>query len=739
MKKLLLMKTVLLLFALVVGSGSVWADDPDVTYNFSLFTSAATVTLKADNNNLTITLAKNNGSNNPAWSSSQARIYAKGSLTVSSASGNISKIVYTYVVNENKNGVSPTIDGVEGSTNAGTWNSSTKTWEGNDNAVTFSTSGSAGNVGFTKLEITYANSYTITTTVNESSMGSVSLSGTTITATPNPGYRVQSGDYGYTITSGNATVTHAGHSNTLTVSPTSDCTVRVNFEAIPSHTLSYNVSPAAAGDVTLGATTLLETATTSATAAAAAGYKFTGWSISGTDASLSSTTDNPVTVTMGTTDATITANFVAIPTNAITYSVNGNERTVNVEENAAVDLSAPASGIPAGYVFRGWVVAANKIDTPTDTDPKANYVTSATSTEDITYYAVMAAQNGVIPTTVTLNASGMSTASYKKGTRNDDEGNSWSYYASVNNDSGTMNFGLNKNANNYNIGSPSFSGNVTAISMKVKNGSSTDARTVYICSSNTTAQPTSGDIASLSVPKSSTFDTSRSIDLSSSPTFSQFYVYVSAALSFSEIKVTYNKTSYSNFCTTVPTTTVSVGASKYASFCSSDALNFTDCEVKAYKAKVNNGQVVLTQVDEVPANEGVILYGEEGDYNVTVIASAPAITENELIGVTSRTLVEWTTGGDGKYNYILQGGVFKKAAAGGHLKANRAYLHTSYDVTAAGARDYLEFAFEDGDVTAIETVKGEKADGQYYNLNGQKVQNPTKGLYIINGKKVVIK
>ena len=27
----------------------------------------------------------------------------------------------------------------------------------------------------------------------------------------------------------------------------------------------------------------------------------------------------------------------------------------------------------------------------------------------------------------------------------------------------------------------------------------------------------------------------------------------------------------------------------------------------------------------------------------------------------------------------------------------------------------------------------------FYNLNGQKVQNPTKGLYIVNGKKVIIK
>ena len=186
---------------------------------------------------------------------------------------------------------------------------------------------------------------------------------------------------------------------------------------------------------------------------------------------------------------------------------------------------------------------------------------------------------------------------------------------------------------------------------------------------------------------------------------------------------------------------VTIPASKYTTFSDHLARDFSGTAVKAYKAKVDGDKVALTEISngKVPANTGVILYGDAGDYSIPVTTSSSAVTENELIGVTVRTLVEWETGGDGKKNYILQGGVFKKAADGGHLKANRAYLHTSYDVTAAGARDYLEFAFEDGDVTAIETVKGEKADGQYYNLNGQKVKNPTKGLYIINGKKVVIK
>lgn len=188
------------------------------------------------------------------------------------------------------------------------------------------------------------------------------------------------------------------------------------------------------------------------------------------------------------------------------------------------------------------------------------------------------------------------------------------------------------------------------------------------------------------------------------------------------------------------TESVTVGSSKYAAYCSSSALDFSGTDVKAYKAKVNEGKVVLTLVNYVPANEGVILNGDAGNYDVPQIAAAGEVTNNELIGVTSRTLVEWTTGGDGKYNYILQSGQFKKAQTGGYLKANRAYLHTSYDVTSAGARDYLEFSFEgEEETTGVNEVTTTNRTNEYFDLQGRKAAQPTKGLYIVNGKKVIIK
>lgn len=136
-----------------------------VTYTFSSFTSGTSVEL-TNLDGFTITLNANGGTN-PAWSSNQARVYAKGSLTVKANNATIKSIEYTYAVNAGgKNNVTPTIDGVAGTTNAGTWDVENKTWTGADEEVTFTTSGTAGNIGFTKLIIKYAESNKTTPTLS---------------------------------------------------------------------------------------------------------------------------------------------------------------------------------------------------------------------------------------------------------------------------------------------------------------------------------------------------------------------------------------------------------------------------------------------------------------------------------------------------------------------------------------------------------------------------------------------
>ena len=192
---------------------------------------------------------------------------------------------------------------------------------------------------------------------------------------------------------------------------------------------------------------------------------------------------------------------------------------------------------------------------------------------------------------------------------------------------------------------------------------------------------------------------------------------------------------------------VTLPAGIYATRSYGRALNFSGTDVTAYTVKVDTekGTAKLTEIADgkVPAGAGVILYAESaGTYAVPVAENVSALSDNDLVGVTEETTVPWTS--DGGYNYILQRSgsdyAFNKAT-GAMLAANRAYLHTSYDVTASGsARLVLVFDDDDSSTTAVSRIRETAAEGKVYNLRGQRVENPKKGgLYIVDGRKMVIK
>ena len=74
-----------------------------------------------------------------------------------------------------------------------------------------------------------------------------------------------------------------------------------------------------------------------------------------------------------------------------------------------------------------------------------------------------------------------------------------------------------------------------------------------------------------------------------------------------------------------------------------------------------------------------------------------------------------------------------------NIPGNKAFLVLTS--TEAQAKSFV-LEFEDGGTTGIETIENSKNstdDGVYYDLQGRRVENPTRGIYIVNGKKVVIK
>ena len=154
----------------------------------------------------------------------------------------------------------------------------------------------------------------------------------------------------------------------------------------------------------------------------------------------------------------------------------------------------------------------------------------------------------------------------------------------------------------------------------------------------------------------------------------------------------------------------------------------------------------MIKVTSTAANEGVLLKGEIGrTYTYQIAETDPGLyTGNRVIGVREDTTLVQTES-DGKSNWILQPDYKLHLVSNGTIKSGRAYVHETNDGdTSFGAKGiYLSFALdEEKNTTGIDKVENKKADEEnvYYTLSGVRVINPTeKGVYIKNGKKVIIR
>ena len=191
---------------------------------------------------------------------------------------------------------------------------------------------------------------------------------------------------------------------------------------------------------------------------------------------------------------------------------------------------------------------------------------------------------------------------------------------------------------------------------------------------------------------------------------------------------------------------VTITDAKYATYCSTNALNFSTTGVTVYKAKVDGDVVKLTAIEDgiVPANTGVILY-KDVDASTTVYVPVTTtdatITDNELVGTTAKTAVSQTA--DGKTNYIMQKSgddiVFSIAKSEGtvYMPANRAYLSTPSVAPSRLSVTFTDETAGTGDASRL-MDNGKGIMDNIFNLNGQRIWGLKKGLYIKNGKKVLV-
>lgn len=154
----------------------------------------------------------------------------------------------------------------------------------------------------------------------------------------------------------------------------------------------------------------------------------------------------------------------------------------------------------------------------------------------------------------------------------------------------------------------------------------------------------------------------------------------------------------------------------------------------------------MVKVTSTTANEGVLLKGEVGrTYTYQIAEVDPGLyAGNRIIGVREDTTLVQTEA-DGKSNWVLQPDYKLHLVSNGTIKSGRAYVHETNDGdTSFGAKGiYLSFALnEENNTTGIDKVENKKDDEEnvYYTLSGVRVINPTeKGVYIKNGKKVIIR
>ena len=197
-------------------------------------------------------------------------------------------------------------------------------------------------------------------------------------------------------------------------------------------------------------------------------------------------------------------------------------------------------------------------------------------------------------------------------------------------------------------------------------------------------------------------------------------------------------------------TTVTIGDTGYATWSSDKKYDFAAAGVTAYYASaVATGAVTLTPMDITWDWQGYILKAAEGEYDVMQTLTTDDAyypSTNYLKAQVSEGTVNASESGDTKFRYIFakknddsEYG-FYKLTSNYTLGANKAYLETDSDITPTGDSARVLMVFDDGQTTSIDNIQGRKVDeGIYYNLRGQRVQNPTKGLYVVNGKKVIIK
>ena len=477
-------------------------------------------------------------------------------------------------------------------------------------------------------------------------------------------------------------------------------------------------------------------------------------------------TFNPETLTLGTNEVkatatygemtaskTVTVTVAEVQKYNVTWNVNGNDYTegnptTEVVEGEKVEVLPTAPASIGGLVFMGWT---NEAVTSQEAAPAVLFTSAADApavTADATYYAVFASQSGSMK--------------WKKvSLANVDEG----IYALITPDGHAFNGKIASGHGQATVDAFIFDKSGVATSapegtleviLSAKAGGYTmfNADKGYLYAKEAKSgnldwdTKESGNWLYKEDQKEDNwlYDSNKAYLRCYKNTFRTYGYGAYDSISFVK-KV--SDISYSNYTTSAETLPLRAfdGKNHFATFSSDKAVKFVDATV--YAVGVNDDRLILTEVEskQVPANTGVLLKSASTEATYSVIGSAPAIENNLLCASVEEgqtTAADGTTEGYSffKLSYNQAGeneklGFYwaKENGAPFVSKTGLAYLAVkTADVAAVKGFSLIDME------TGISKVSGSAAgNGVIYDLQGRRVEHAVRGLYIVNGRKVMVK
>ena len=662
----------LLLCALIVGSGSVWAEE--VTFTFGKATGRDVSSYDAVTKSEVKVTVLNQANNSYMSDDTDVRIYQNKSFKVEStnSSKTITKMVISFVSTSYADATSKdcfdnvttySISGIKG------------TWAGDASSITF-TKLNSSQVRISQIVVTIESKVTasldhITLSGNYPTSfyegDAFSHEGMTVTATYGTGEETTTMDVTASAIFSEPNMTQIGQQTITVTFNEKTASYDITVTELPTHTATFSVNGAVTSENFKEGVAI-----TFPTVTAPTNYSFVGWTA--TDLAVAQNTaptDLKTTAIMGNSDATFFAVF-AIGSNSgssDTYTLVSDDNDLSDGDKIILVSTGTytASKVTYNFTVANGSVNENKLMDPVNVTIDNNKVTSS----DVAPITLVAVSGGW---KLQMGTQYLNIVSSKNNIVLDDNGV---------------------------INTISISSNEATIG-GITDGS--DTRNIYY-------NPNSGN--------------------------GRFAYYKSIQKTVSIYKQEGGVT-YSGYCTTVPTSlSATVTSAGWATYAPAYAVEFA-ATTKAYIVKMSASEDVatLTAVESVPANTPVLLKGA-GEHTMTVVASSATDVSENCLKVSD--------GNVGNGVYVLANknntvGFYRWN--GGKLRAGKIYMEP-----ASESRAFIGLPSMETTGVSDKLVNKEEMNREVYDLQGRRVNSSLftlhsslkKGLYIVNGKKVIIK